>query len=144
MYPACGTISPLGAFSGATRQQAPQQTATGIPSDSKVQGDPGPPLQIVTIEREHFGKMDAPYHDVLVRRGFVVLVYDTRHVGSIKYFPEPADPGTVTPAMAIHIHGSTQVHRVQTTGIQFVHNDLEYCLLLVETTAELDGNAQVQ
>jgi len=138
------SISPLGAFSAASRQTPPAKSDTGVPNVSKVQGDPGPPLQLVTIEREHFGRMDAPYHDVIVRSGFVVLVYDTRHVGSIKYFPEPPPPGTVTPAMAIHIHGTTQVHQVHTTGVQYIHNDLEYCLLMVENTAELDGNAQPQ
>lgn len=95
-----------------------------------------PPAVHVTFEMEHFGMLPMAYHDVIVEEGFVVLVFDTRHKGSTKYFPPPAKSDA--PRMAMSIDGTDEVYLVQTTGIQYVHDNKEFCILLVERTGHME------
>lgn len=93
-----------------------------------------PPTLEVTFEIEHFGTHRAVYHDVIVEPGFIVLVYKTAYRGS-RYFPETARADA--PPMALHVEGRPQVYLVHTTGVHYVYDDAEFCVLLVERAATL-------
>ena len=103
----------------------PQQAA-----QPAVEAGGGPPTVQVQFEVEHFGSMPAFYHDVIMCDNFLVLVYDTRHTGSAKYFPQQPQSEN-TPATAMHIIGTNEAHEIHTTNVQFVHNHYEYCVLIV-------------
>ena len=140
------TISPLEAFSRTTEGVTAKSGCAGevvepqTPSGSFSREERvGPPRVLVTFEVENLGKFEAYYHDVVTEPGFIVLVYDRRHQGSMRYFPPAAAPESA-PVMAVHVQGSGVVQQVHTTGIQFVHADREYCLLLVEREAALPGS----
>ncbi len=128
--------NPLAAF-----DQQHQQPQTRPLRNIELRDDPlpvaGPPTVEVVFEMENFGSLSANYHDVIVEEGFVVLIYDTRHKGSVKYFP-PVPKGTA-PRMAVNVVGTADVYLVQTTGLQFTHESKEFCILMIEDTYELPG-----
>gem|GEM_PF-6778075 len=96
----------------------------------------GPPTIRVIFEVQHFGNIEVFYHDVIVNEGFVVLVFDTRHQGSTKYFPPTAQVENAQP-LAMNIAGTNEVYLLHTTGIQYVHEMREYCVMMVERAGVL-------
>jgi hypothetical protein len=134
-------VSPLSAFNQAP-QAAPMPGAAIQPEPMYVAQQravqPVAPMLTVVFELEHFGSLEANYHDVIVENGFVVLVYDTRHTGATKYFPNSAQSDEAPP-MAINIVGSQEVYLVHTTGLQFSHNHNEYCILMIDQIGALPG-----
>lgn len=86
----------------------------------------------VVFEIERFGSHTANYHDVIVRPGFIVLIYDSACPGRL-YAPPAGDD---SPPMAISISGDSQVYLVHATGIQYAYEGREFCILLVERSAQ--------
>lgn len=76
--------------------------------------------------------MDAHYHDVQIEAGKVLLIYDLRFEGGVKWFP-PSQPDA--PPMALRIAERNTVYLVQATGIQYVYDGREFCVLLIEREA---------
>lgn len=100
--------------------------------------DAGPPSIEVTFEMEHFGEMTAFYHDVVVEVGFLVLVFDTRCQSARRYFP-PKARTEEAPLMALSVAGSNMAYQVETTGIEFKHDSMEFCVLMITKSIELQG-----
>jgi hypothetical protein len=126
-------VSPLQALHAATAPVAAAANGHLVASD---------PVQAPTCEAlfeiEHFGTLTAYYHDIVVSPGFMVLVYDTRCRNANRYFPE-VQTGEKVPQLALHIKGGSEIYLVQTTGIQYIYKEYEFCVLLVErqVTAEV-------
>ncbi len=130
------TASPLTAFDQPQRRPQMPQQAPPFQQQYQPQDLVGPPTIEVVFELEQFGTLPARYHDVVIETGFIVLVFDNRHVGSMKYFPK-ANTGDTNPRMAMAITGANAVYLVATTGLQFIHDQQEYCILLIEQTGLL-------
>lgn len=129
--------SPLTAFNMS--QQAQQSPPMATPTLMHGMAQPasvGPPTVPVVFEMEHFGKMTARYHEVIFDDRFIVLVYDTRHTSSVKYFP-PVATGEHSPRIAISVEDSNEGYLIQTTGIQFQLDAQELCILLIEQKFEI-------
>lgn len=133
-------VSPLAAFNQPRQQQTRELREIDIPYDAPLPSSPqqvGPPAVQVVFEMEHFGTLPVSYHDVIVQEGFIVLVFDTRHAGSTKYFP-PTPRGETIPRMAINVVGTQEVYLVQTTGVQFEHDSREFCILMIEQSGDME------
>ncbi len=128
------TLSPLAAFDQQQRQP-PTRELRNIDLQAEPVPQVGPPKIQVVFEMEHFGTLPVSYHDVIVADGFLVLMYDTRHQGSTKYFPPKAKGDA--PRTALMIVGAPEAYLVQTTGIQFEQDGKEFCVLLIEQTFEI-------
>ncbi len=130
-------MSPLSAFNQVAQPQPTRELRQiDLPPAPAPMQQAGPPTIEVVFEMEHFGSLDVRYHDVLIENGFIVLVFDTRHQGSTKYFP-PVAQNESAPPMALNVVGTNEVYLVHTTGLQYVHEEREYCLLMVERTGTL-------
>lgn len=130
-------VSPLAAFNQPIPQPQRELRQIDIRPQLSDFGQPiVPPTINVIFEMKHFGVMEACYHDVIIEQGFIVLVFDTRSQGASKYFPA-TNRELDAPQMAINIVGSPEVYLVQTTGIQYVHADHEYCILMIEKSGQL-------
>jgi hypothetical protein len=92
------------------------------------------PTMQVLFEIEHFGTHEAVYHDVLVGEAFIVLIYRTDYQGS-KYFPENRD--VKAPPLALMIQGQSKAYLVHTTGVRYVYEGNEHCVLLVERVTDM-------
>lgn len=130
-------ISPLAAFNQQPVPGTRPLREIDIPFEQPAAAQVGPPGVQVIFEMEHFGNLPINYHDVIVQEGFIVLVFDTRHTASTKYFP-PTPKGDSGPRMALNIVGTPEVFLVQTTGMQFEHDSREYCILMIEQTGALE------
>lgn len=131
-------VSPLAAFNQPRQPEGTREfREIDIPYSQPPAEQVGPPQVQVIFEMEHFGTLPVNYHDVIVQEGFMVLVFDTRHTGSTKYFP-PTQKGDVTPRMAVSVVGTNEVFLVQTTGVQFEHDYREFCILMIEQTGALE------
>lgn len=105
--------------------------------DTRASTRGGPPRIGVILEVQHFGALEFRYHDVLIQDGFIVLVYDRLHTSSVKYFPPTIHDENAR--MAMNVTGTPDVYIVHTTGIQYVHEDYEYCVLTAEAGGQLQG-----
>ena len=90
----------------------------------------------VTFEVHGLGPLTVRYHDLIVEQGFLVLVYDTRCQHAMRYFPQKYD-GENQPRIAMNVTGTDVVYSVLTTGIQFVHDTFEMCVLLIDDVGQL-------
>jgi hypothetical protein len=102
----------------------------------------GPPQKLTYFEKEGIGTVPAFFHDVIVavgraepdspeENGFIVLVYDLRFdQNAARWFPPSNDP--YQRPWAVKISDDTRLYLVHTTGFQYVYDNREYCVLMVE------------
>jgi hypothetical protein len=136
------TYSPMAAFglkkqSGAT---APRPTAVSKKAAA------GPPNKLIYFEKEGIGTVPAFFHDVVVdvsrdeddelnESGFIVLIYDLRfEQAAARWFPPANDP--YKRPWAVQINNDRRLYLVHTTGFQYVYDDREFCVLLVEKAVD--------
>lgn len=132
------TYSPMAAF--GLKRSAPQAAPVGGLSAGSKQV--GPPQRLVYFEKEGIGTVPAFFHDVLVsvsrqdpddpeQSGFIVLVYDLRfEQNAARWFPPANDP--YQRPWAVQINEDRRLYLVHTTGFQYVYDNREYCVLMVE------------
>jgi hypothetical protein len=133
------SYSPMAAF-GMKKQPMPITTSqqTAITKNVAV----GPPQKLTYFEKEGIGTVPAFFHDVIVsvvrtepdiaeESGFIVLVYDLRFdQNAARWFPPSNDP--YQRPWAVKISDDTRLYLVHTTGFQYVYDNREYCVLMVE------------
>ncbi|NBT75198.1 hypothetical protein EBZ80_18560 [bacterium] len=128
--------SPMAAF-GLKKQSTSSTPANVSPAHKS-----GPPQKLVYFEKEGIGTVPAFFHDVIVsvaqvspdtieENGFIVLVYDLRfEQNAARWFPPSNDP--YQRPWAVQISDDRRLYLVHTTGFQYVYDNREYCILLVE------------
>jgi hypothetical protein len=136
------TYSPMAAF-GLKKQSglaAPRPTA--VSKKAAV----GPPNKLIYFEKEGIGTVPAFFHDVVVdvsrdeddelnESGFFVLIYDLRfEQAAARWFPPANDP--YKRPWAVQINNDRRLYLVHTTGFQYVYDDREFCVLLVEKAVD--------
>jgi hypothetical protein len=102
----------------------------------------GPPQKLVYFEKEGIGTVPAFFHDIIIsttrdnpevpeESGFLVLIYDLRFEQSAaRWFPPANDP--YQRPWAVKINDDRRLYLVHTTGFQYVYDNIEFCVLLVE------------
>lgn len=128
--------SPMAAF-GLKKQSATQAPPPVTPAQKS-----GPPQKLVYFEKEGIGTVPAFFHDIIIsvaqkepdsaeESGFIVLVYDLRfEQNAARWFPPSNDP--YQRPWAAQINDDRRLYLVHTTGFQYVYDNREYCVLLVE------------
>lgn len=130
------TYSPMAAFglkqAGRTNTQLPARASAAI----------GPPKKLIYFEKEGIGTVPAFFHDIVIdvaadeddaftESGFMVLIYDLRfEQAAARWFPPANDP--YKRPWAVQINNDRKLYLVHTTGFQYVYDDSEFCVLLVE------------
>jgi hypothetical protein len=109
------------------QQQALPAMANGVPPNTNV-----------TFEMKGWGTFSAAYHEVIKNDCLLVLVYDTRFKGGMKFFPQTTDN-----TIAVSIEGNPNVFFVNSYGNRFEHAGYEYCILVIdqENSAEAPQEA---
>jgi hypothetical protein len=138
--------SPMAAFGLKKKQAAPlQTTAASAAHNARV----GPPQKLVYFEKEGIGTVPAFFHDVIVsltatdeygleESGFIVLIYDLRFdQNAARWFPPANDP--YQRPWAAQISDDARLFLVHTTGFQYVYDNREYCVLMVERAVTSTG-----
>lgn len=133
--------SPMAAF--GLRRQPEAAKPVGPPSNTIQSGVKiGPPQRLAYFEKEGIGTVPAFFHEVLVsvsrqdpenpeQSGFMVLIYDLRfEQNAARWFPPSDDP--YGRPWAVHIKADRRLYLVHTTGFQYVYDNREYCVLMVE------------
>lgn len=135
------TYSPMAAFglkkqSGATAQRPTAVSKKAVSSPNKL----------IYFEKEGIGTVPAFFHDVVVdvspdeddnfnESGFIVLIYDLRfEQAAARWFPPANDP--YKRPWAVQINNDRRLYLVHTTGFQYVYDDREFCVLLVEKAVD--------
>lgn len=130
------TYSPMAAFglkpaAGVRLSSAPHPSAAV-----------GPPKKLIYFEKEGIGTVPAFFHDIVIdvandgddaftESGFMVLIYDLRfEQAAARWFPPANDP--YKRPWAVQINNDRKLYLVHTTGFQYVYDDREFCVLLVE------------
>lgn len=128
--------SPMAAFG------LKKQTAVTVPTATGAAHKAGPPQKLLYFEKEGIGTVPAFFHDVIVsvaqvspdsaeESGFIVLIYDLRfEQKAARWFPPSNDP--YQRPWAVQISDDRRLYLVHTTGFQYVYDNREYCILLVE------------
>lgn len=128
--------SPMAAF--GLKRAAPTHATPVLTSAQKV----GAPQKLVYFEKEGIGTVPAFFHEVIVsvsredpdipeQSGFLVLVYDLRFdQNAARWFPPSNDP--YSRPWAVQISDDRRLYLVHTTGFQYVYDNREYCVLMVE------------
>lgn len=128
--------SPMAAF-GLKKQPISNTPANVTPAQKS-----GPPQKLVYFEKEGIGTVPAFFHDVIIsvartspdtpeESGFIVLIYDLRfEQNAARWFPPSNDP--YQRPWAVQINDDRRLYLVHTTGFQYVYDNREYCILLVE------------
>lgn len=128
--------SPMAAFGLKKQSSNPVPTATATAHKA------GPPQKLLYFEKEGIGTVPAFFHDVIVsvaqvspesveEHGFIVLIYDLRfEQNAARWFPPSNDP--YQRPWAVQINDDRRLYLVHTTGFQYVYDNREYCVLLVE------------
>lgn len=128
--------SPMAAFGLKKQSNNPPPTAVAAAHKS------GPPQKLLYFEKEGIGTVPAFFHDVIVsvaqvspdsveEHGFIVLIYDLRfEQNAARWFPPANDP--YQRPWAMQISDDRRLYLVHTTGFQYVYDNREYCVLLVE------------
>lgn len=128
--------SPMAAFGLKKQSNTPVPTATATAHKA------GPPQKLLYFEKEGIGTVPAFFHDVIVsvaqvspdsieEAGFIVLIYDLRfEQNAARWFPPSNDP--YQRPWAVQINDDRRLYLVHTTGFQYVYDNREYCVLLVE------------
>jgi hypothetical protein len=93
----------------------------------------GAPGTNVVFETEGWGSFEASYHEVIKSDQALVLVYDKRFKGGMKFFPPVTDK-----LMAAKIDGVDRVYFVHSCGTKFEHGGYEYCILPIEQDVEVN------
>lgn len=141
--------SPLQSFlhgtntSAETAQYGRELRAIDLDSPSVVSPPPrslAEPQYEVIFQLQAFGEHRAYFHDVVIGEGFLVLVYKLGFRGS-KWFP-PVAPNADAPPLALNVAGTETAYLVHTTGVQYVYEGAEHCVLMIERTAQLDEPPQ--
>ena len=90
------------------------------------------PQYKVTFELDGYGTLETAYHNVVQGDDGIslVLVYDTRFQGGMKYFPPQSDRD-----MFVDVHSLPYVFKVKSTGIKYKVGDLEHYIMLIEKGA---------
>lgn len=135
------SYSPMAAF--GMRRQPEAAKPVGPPTNTlQASVKIGPPQRLVYFEKEGIGTVPAFFHEVLVsvsrqdpdnpeQSGFMVLIYDLRfEQNAARWFP-PADDPYGRP-WAVHVKNDRRLYLVHTTGFQYVYDNREYCVLMVE------------
>lgn len=129
--------SPMAAF-GLKKKSGAGLPPTAAPTSSRI----GPPQKLVYFEKEGIGTVPAFFHDIITavsytddvsmeESGFMVLIYDIRFEQSAaRWFPPSNDP--YNRPWAVQIANESKLYLVHTTGFQYVYDNREYCILLVE------------
>lgn len=138
--------SPMAAFGLKKKTTSPSQiTAGNAPHGQRV----GPPQKLVYFEKEGIGTVPAFFHDVIVsltatdeygleESGFIVLIYDLRfEQNAARWFPPANDP--YQRPWAAQINDDARLYLVHTTGFQYVYDNREYCILMVERAVTSTG-----
>jgi hypothetical protein len=138
--------SPMAAFGLKKKSTAPTQVSgSGVTTGSRV----GPPQKLVYFEKEGIGTVPAFFHDIIVstapaddesieESGFMVLIYDLRfEQNAARWFPPANDP--YQRPWAVQINEDSKLYLVHTTGFQYVYDNREYCILLVERAVMSTG-----
>lgn len=138
--------SPMAAFGLKKKTTSPaQNTACSVPHGQRV----GPPQKLVYFEKEGIGTVPAFFHDVIVsltatdeygleESGFLVLIYDLRfEQNAARWFPPANDP--YQRPWAAQINDDARLYLVHTTGFQYVYDNREYCILMVERAVTSTG-----
>lgn len=133
--------SPLAAF--GLRRQPEAAKPVGPPTNTTQSSVKiGPPQRLAYFEKEGIGTVPAFFHEVLVsvsrqdpekseQSGFMVLIYDLRfEQNAARWFPPSDDP--YGRPWAVHIKADRRLYLVHTTGFQYVYDNREYCVLMVE------------
>lgn len=132
------SYSPMAAF--GLKKKAPAQQVAGSSSTGNVRC--GPPQKLLYFEKEGIGTVPAFFHDIIVstspidddsleENGFMVLIYDLRfEQNAARWFPPANDP--YQRPWAVQINEDSKLYLVHTTGFQYVYDNREYCVLLVE------------
>lgn len=128
--------SPMAAF--GLKKQSNNTVPTAVATTHKA----GPPQKLLYFEKEGIGTVPAFFHDVIIsvaqvspdsveENGFIVLIYDLRfEQNAARWFPPSNDP--YQRPWAVQISDDRRLYLVHTTGFQYVYDDREYCVLLVE------------
>jgi hypothetical protein len=128
--------SPMAAF-GLKRTPQSSQKSLPVTSAAAI----GPPSKLLYFEKEGIGTVPAFFHDVVIdininddtlaESGFIVLIYDLRfEQATARWFPPSDDP--YKRPWAVQIHNERRLYLVHTTGFQYVYDNREFCVLLVE------------
>jgi hypothetical protein len=130
--------SPMAAF--GLKKDIKKPAVSGGDGSSRQKA--GPPQKLVYFEKEGIGTVPAFFHDILLsispvdddeleHAGFLVLVYDLRfEQNAARWFPPSNDP--YQRPWALQITDEPRLYLVHTTGFQYVYDEREYCILLVE------------
>ena len=128
--------SPMAAFG------LKKQSNNPVPTAAATAHKAGPPQKLLYFEKEGIGTVPAFFHDVIVsvaqvspdsieEAGFIVLIYDLRfEQNAARWFPPSNDP--YQRPWAVQINDDRRLYLVHTTGFQYVYDNREYCVLLVE------------
>jgi hypothetical protein len=136
------SYSPMAAFGLKKAGNANQR----VPVVSK-KNNAGPPNKLVYFEKEGIGTVPAFFHDIVVdvsindedltESGFIVLVYDLRfEQAAARWFPPSNDP--YKRPWAVQINNDRKLYLVHTTGFQYVYDDREFCVLMVEKAVDAE------
>lgn len=131
--------SPMAAFGLKKKSAATTPVAhSGGHHGSRV----GPPQKLVYFEKEGIGMVPAFFHDIIVstaptdedgleESGFMVLIYDLRfEQNAARWFPPANDP--YQRPWAAQINDESKLYLVHTTGFQYIYDNREYCILMIE------------
>lgn len=133
------SYSPLAAF-GLKKQVA--RTAHGGTVSVAGQQRVSAPQKLVYFEKEGIGMVPAFFHDIIVstvpsedtdfeETGFMVLIYDLRfEQNAARWFPPSNDP--YQRPWAVQINDDNRLYLVHTTGFQYIYDNREYCVLMIE------------
>lgn len=81
------------------------------------------PKRKVVIGSDNFPvSITAYYHDVIIQKPYIVLVYDNRAIGFSKFSP--------TQSMQMTLSIDDVSYRVVPIGLSFVYNDIEFMVFL--------------
>jgi hypothetical protein len=138
--------SPMAAFGLKKKASSPAQNTAGA---SHHGPRVGPPQKLVYFEKEGIGTVPAFFHEVIVsltatdeygleESGFLVLIYDLRfEQNAARWFPPANDP--YQRPWAAQINDDARLYLVHTTGFQYVYDNREYCILMVERAVTSTG-----
>lgn len=85
----------------------------------------------VIFETEGWGTFEANYHEVIRNDCLLVLVYNNKFKGGMKFFPPASDK-----LIAVEIMDSDKIFFVHSYDNRFQHKDCEYCILIIEQISE--------
>lgn len=118
----------------STRGLRPLDVINRIPQQAAAPQMDHPAVS-VTFDVAGVGPFTASYSAVIINEPMLVLVFDHAVPGRVQFFPkfESQDIDKI-PQVALRVGDQAAVHLIETTGIQFRHGTLEFCVLLITKT----------